>query len=129
MGLLDCMVVLVVQGFPSGSDGKASACNAEDLGSIPGLGSFPGEGNSNSLQCSCLENPTDGRAWQAIVHGVAESDTAVTVTHPVRHMVVLFLNFKRNSVLFSLVAVKIYIHPNSVKELIREYVLTIDSRK
>ena len=86
-------------------------------------------GNSNSLQCSCLENPMDGRAWQAIVRGVAESDTAVTVTQPVRHMVVLFLNFKRNSVLFSLVAVKIYIPHNSVKELIRECVLTIDSRK
>ena len=44
MGLLDCTVVLVVKGFPSGSDGKGSASNAEDLGSIPGLGSFPGDG-------------------------------------------------------------------------------------
>ena len=50
-------------GFPGGSVGKESACNAGDLGSIPGLGRFPGEGNSNPLQYTCLENPMDGRAW------------------------------------------------------------------
>ena len=44
-------------GFPSGSVGKASACNAGDLGSIPGSGRSPGEGNGNTLQYSCLENP------------------------------------------------------------------------
>ena len=49
--------------FPGGSDGKASACNAGDLGSIPGLGRSPGLGNGNSLQYSCLENPMDGGAW------------------------------------------------------------------
>ena len=49
-------------GFPGGSDGKASACNAGDLGSIPGLGRSPGEGNGNPLQHSCLENPMDGGA-------------------------------------------------------------------
>ena len=43
-------------GFPGGSEGKASACNVGDLGSIPGLGRFPGEGNGNLLQYSCLEN-------------------------------------------------------------------------
>ena len=48
--------------FPGGSDGKASACNAGDLGSIPGLGRSPGEGNGNPLQHSCLENPMDGGA-------------------------------------------------------------------
>ena len=48
--------------FPGGSDGKASACNAGDLGSIPGLGRSPGEGNGNPLQYSCLENPMDGGA-------------------------------------------------------------------
>ena len=46
------MAVLVLKGCPSGSDGKESACNEEDLGLIPGLGSFPGEGNSSSLQYS-----------------------------------------------------------------------------
>ena len=50
-------------GFPSGSDGKASACNAGDPGLIPGSGRCPGEGNGNPLQCSCLENPRDGGAW------------------------------------------------------------------
>ena len=49
--------------FPGVSDGKASACSAEDLGSIPELGRSPGEGNGNPLQYSCLENPMDGEAW------------------------------------------------------------------
>ena len=49
--------------FPGGSEGKASACNAGDPGSIPGLGSSPGEGNGNPLQCSCLEDPMDGEVW------------------------------------------------------------------
>ena len=47
-------------GFPGGSEVKASASNAGDLGSIPGLGRSPGEGNDNPLQYSCLENPMDG---------------------------------------------------------------------
>ena len=59
--------------FPGGSEVKASACNAEDLGSIPGSGRSPGEGNGNPLQYSCLENPMDGGAWWTIVHGVAKS--------------------------------------------------------
>ena len=49
--------------FPGGSDGKTSVYNVRDLGSIPGLGRFPGEGNGNILQYSCLENPMDGGAW------------------------------------------------------------------
>ena len=49
--------------FPGGSDGKASVYNVRDLGSILGLGRFPGEGNGNPLQYSCLENPMDGGAW------------------------------------------------------------------
>ena len=50
---------------------KESACNAGDLDLIPGLGRSPGEGNGNPLQYSCLENPMDGGAWEAIVYGVA----------------------------------------------------------
>ena len=57
--------------FPGGSDGKVSAYNVGDLGSIPGSGRSPGEGNGNPLQYSCLENPMDGGAWWAIVLGVA----------------------------------------------------------
>ena len=57
--------------FTGGSDGKESACNAGDLGSIPGSGRSPGEWNGYPLQYSCLENPMDRGAWQATVHGVA----------------------------------------------------------
>ena len=64
-----------MRGFPGVSDGKESACNAGDLGLIPGLGRSRGEGNGNPLQYSCLENPMDGGAWWATVHGVTESDT------------------------------------------------------
>ena len=64
--------------FPGGSDGKASVYNAGDLGSIPGSGRSPGEGNGNPLQYSCLENPMDGRAWLATVHGVAKSRTRLS---------------------------------------------------
>ena len=49
--------------FPGDSEGKASACNVGDLGSIPGSGRSPGEGKGNPLQYSCLENPMDGEAW------------------------------------------------------------------
>ena len=62
-------------GFPGGSDGKESACNAGDPGSIPGSGRSPGEGNGNLLQYSCLKNPMDRGAWQAIAHGVAKNWT------------------------------------------------------
>ena len=50
-------------GVPGGSESKASACNARDPGSILGLGGFPGKGNGNPLQYSCLENPMDGGVW------------------------------------------------------------------
>ena len=64
--------------FLGGSDDQESACNEGDLGSIPGSGRIPGEGNGNPLQHSCLENPMDGGAWQAIVHGVAKSQTRLS---------------------------------------------------
>ena len=62
-------------GFPGGSEDKASACNVGDPGLIRGLGRSPGKGNGNPLQYSCLENPMDGGAWQATVHGVTKSWT------------------------------------------------------
>ena len=58
--------------LPGGSDSKESACDAGDPGLIPGWRRFPGEGNGNPLQYSCLENSMDRGAWQATVHGVAE---------------------------------------------------------
>ena len=57
--------------LPGGLDGKESVCSAGDLGSIPGLGRSPGEGNGNPLQYSCLESPMDRGVWEATVHGVA----------------------------------------------------------
>ena len=57
---------------------KASAYNAGDPGSVPGLGRSPGEGNGNPLQYSCLENPMDRGAWWAAVHGVAKSRTRLS---------------------------------------------------
>ena len=65
-------------GFPGGSEVKPSACNAGDLGSIPGLGRSPGEGNGNPLQYSRLENPMDKGAWWATVHGVIKSWTQLS---------------------------------------------------
>ena len=62
-------------GFPGGSDGKESACDAGDPGSIPGLGGSPGEGNGYTIQYSCLENSMDRGAWWATIHGVAKSQT------------------------------------------------------
>ena len=64
--------VYASMGFPGGSEGKASAYNVGDLGSIPGLGRSPGEGNGKPLQYSCLENPMNEGAWWATVHGVAK---------------------------------------------------------
>ena len=57
------MTLMIIIDFPGGSDGKASAYNAGDLGSIPGSGRSPGEGNGNPLQYACLGNPMDGGAW------------------------------------------------------------------
>ena len=63
-------------GFHGGTDGKESACNVGDSGSIPGLGRSLGKGNGNPLlQYSCLENSMDRGAWWATVHGVAVSQT------------------------------------------------------
>ena len=64
-----------ISGFPSGSDGKVSACNAGDPGSIPGSGRSLGEGNGNPFRYSCLGNPMDGGAWWPTVHGVAKNWT------------------------------------------------------
>ena len=80
----------LVQDFPGDSDGKASAYNAGDPGSIPGLGRSPGEGNGNPLQYSCLENPMDGGACrvqsmgsQRVGHNWATSISFSIVQEPV----------------------------------------------
>ena len=61
-----------------GSDGKQSACIAGDLGLNPGLGKFPGEGNGNPFQYSCLENPMDRETWWATLHRVTKSQTRLS---------------------------------------------------
>ena len=69
MSIFFIVLSTLLMGFPGGAEVKASACNLGDLGSIPGSGRSPGEGNGNPLQYSCLENPMDGGAWWATVHG------------------------------------------------------------
>ena len=69
------VIFKAIRGFPGGAEVKTSACNVGDLGSIPGSGISPGEGNGTPVQYSCLENPMDGGAWWAPYHGVAKSRT------------------------------------------------------
>ena len=66
---------IVALGFPGGSEGKESACNEGDQGSIPGSGRLPGKENGYPLRYSCLENSTDRGGWWATVHGVTEGRT------------------------------------------------------
>ena len=65
-------------GFPSGSDGKESACSAGDPGSIPGSGSSPGEGNGNLLRYPCLKNSMDRGAWWTTCHRATKSQIWLT---------------------------------------------------
>ena len=88
-GLLNVWIIITANIFsayyePGSPDDKESACNAGDLGSIPGLGRSPGGGNGNPLQYSCLENPMDRGAWQVTVHGVAKSRTWLS-NSPAQH--------------------------------------------
>ena len=73
------------KGLPYNSNRKESARNEGDQGLIPGSGRSSGEGNGNSLQYSCLENPMDRGAWQDTVHGAAESDMTEQLTHTHTH--------------------------------------------
>ena len=87
MGLLDHMATLFLVYWGISVLFRASLMaqtvkrlprNVGDLGSVPGSGRSPGEGNGNPLQCSCLENPTDRGAWRSTVHGVAKSQTLLS---------------------------------------------------
>ena len=72
------VLVAFLKGFPGGSDGKESPCNAGDPALIPGSRRSPGEGNGYPLQYSCLENPMDRGAWWATAHLVAKSRTQLS---------------------------------------------------
>ena len=74
----DGAIIALCWDFPGGSDGKQSACNEGDPGSIPGLRRSPGEGNGYPLQHSCLENSMDIGTWQATAHRVAKSQTPLS---------------------------------------------------
>ena len=105
-GVLICIFLMTsdVRGFPGGSEVKSSACNVRDLGLIPGSGRPPGEGTGNPLQYSCLENPRDGEASWATVHGVAKSQTRLSdftslslITSDVEHLLVCLLSMCMSS--------------------------------
>ena len=99
-------------GLPGGSDGKASACNVGDLGSIPGSERSPGEGNGNPLQYSCLENPMDREAWWATAHGVRKSRTWLSnfsSLHFSETVVIVFSN--------SFIIVRLISSPNKLSEV------------
>ena len=81
---------MVQMGFPHSSVSKESACNAGDLGLIPVSGRSPGEGTSNPLQHSCLENPMDRGAWRATVHGVARVKYDLATKPPYLNRLVIF---------------------------------------
>ena len=72
------MISLMAIVTPGSSDGKESAYNAGEPGSILGLERSPGEGNGNLLQCSCLENSMERGAWRATVHGVTKGRTRLS---------------------------------------------------
>ena len=76
--VLKVKLLNIVGGFADDSDGKESACNTGDPGSIPASGRSPGEGNGNPLPYSCLENPMDRGACWVTVHGVAKSWTQLS---------------------------------------------------
>ena len=95
MGVIESLEMsLAFYRFPGGSDSKASARDAGDLGSIPGLGRSPEKGNGNPLQYSYLENSMDGGVWWATVHGVTKSRTRLSdFTHSLRYTEKMFLFF------------------------------------
>ena len=81
---LYCLLSLTA-GFPGGSVVKNPPANAEDTDLIPGSGRFPGEGNGNLFQYSCLENPMDRRAWKATAHGVQRVKHDLVTKHAHTH--------------------------------------------
>ena len=88
------------KGFPGGWDDKESACNAGDLGSIPGWGRSPGEGNGNPLHYSCLGNPLDRGAWWATVHGVTRAGHDLVTKPPTPNWIVMICWLEEKRIIF-----------------------------
>ena len=103
------------EAFSSGSNTKESACKVGDLGSIPGLGRYPGEGNGYPLQDSCLENSMDSGAWQATVHGVTKSWTRLSDFH-----------FKDRTGKPSTMSRASYTYPNTIESFYNHICLMIE---
>ena len=96
--LIELYIYIYTHIFPGGSEGKASACKAGELGSIPGSGRSPREGNGNPLWYCCLENPMDGEAWcrlQSMGSQRVRHDwvTSLSLSHIYIHMYIFFLIF------------------------------------
>ena len=94
--MLFCFVFKFM-GFPGSSVGKESACNAGDQGLIPGSGRFPGEGNGNPLQHSCLENPIVRGPWWATVLGVARVGHDLATKEREMIMMIFALSLQREN--------------------------------
>ena len=90
LALMHTVMVTLSLGFPGGSDSQESACNAEDLGSTPGSGRSPGEGNGDPPQYSCLENSLDRGAWQARVRGACKELNMTEQLTQAQHVLSIF---------------------------------------
>ena len=114
-------------GFPGGSDGKESHCNAGSLSLIPASGRSPGERNGYPLQYSCLENSMDKGAWRAIIYGVAKSWTWLTSNNSLHFQCISSCNFSQHKckvifhwlfLFFILISILTYLMPLYFKKLI-----------
>ena len=103
-------------GFPGGSDGKASACNAGDLGSIPGSGRSPGEGNGNPLQYSCLENLMDRGTWRGLVGSQRVRHDWATKN------AMFYQNIKCGNILLQLLLIWLFIAVISKTQFLRNFI-------
>ena len=96
-------------GFLHGSVGKEVACNAGDIGLIPGSGRYPGERNGNSLQYSCLENSMDRGAWLATVHGVTRFGLDL-VTKPLQPYTYTYIYTYTHIYIHTYIYIYVYTH-------------------
>ena len=95
LSLFIFFLLLVIWSFPGGTSGKEPACQCRRLGDVnltPGSGRSPGERYGNPLHYSCLENPMDGGAWQATVHGVQRVEHDLVTEHIHTHIIILWSN-------------------------------------